>query len=229
LIKETVSYIWSDIKEVFRNIVEAIKTVVKEKFDAIKESIRDKMNSAKETIKSIWDEVMAFFGGIDLFEIGQNIIQGLINGIGNMTSSLVNKVMEVAGGVKDTIMEMLDIHSPSRWMRDMIGKNMMLGWEIGIDGEKSSVLGKAAEMVSWMIPDLPDLTSVLPSIEVTPNASSSTKSTNTVNNNTPINVDLNYSGSASQQDVKGMVKMVAEELDKLTKQTARKRGVIFAN
>ena len=63
---------------------------------------------------------------IDLFEIGKNIIQGLVNGIGSMIGA-VNKKLKKLGNIKEKIKGALGIHSPSRWMRDMIGKNIVLG------------------------------------------------------------------------------------------------------
>lgn len=227
LIKETIGYIWSDIKEVFWNIIDAIKTLVRNKFNDIKNGIKEKMDAAKETISNIWDEVMSFFGGIDLWQTGKDIIQGLIDGVGSMASSLVKKVTSVVGGVKDTITGLFNIHSPSRWMRDMIGKNMILGWEIGIDKEKSNVMNKADEMATWMSPTMPNLSSLLP--DVTSSAPSTTNNNTSVTNNSPVQVELNYSGSASLEEVRKMASVLSEEIDKMTKRKARQGGVIFAN
>ncbi|MER2057240.1 MAG: phage tail tape measure protein [Niallia sp.] len=227
LIKETIGYIWSDIKEVFWNIIDAIKTLVRNKFNDIKNGIKEKMDAAKETISNIWDEIMNFFEGIDLWQTGKDIIQGLIDGVGSMASSLVKKVTSVVGGVKDTITGLFNIHSPSRWMRDMIGKNMILGWEIGIDKEKSNVMNKADEMATWMSPTMPNLSSLLP--DVTSSVPSTTNNNTSVTNNSPVQVELNYSGSASLEEVRKMASVLSEEIDKMTKRKARQGGVIFAN
>src|SRR5699024_12834649 len=64
-----------------------------------------------------------------------------------------DKVGGISSGIKDKITGSLGIKSPSRWMRDMIGKNMMLGWAIGIDKEKSATLRKAEQMTDWMKPE----------------------------------------------------------------------------
>lgn len=91
---------------------------------------------------------------IDLWQTGKNIITGLINGIGSMASAVWSKVKEIAGGIKDTIMSALDIHSPSRWMRDMIGKNLGKGLVIGMDSMKASVQNAAENMADWAKPDI---------------------------------------------------------------------------
>lgn len=56
------------------------------------------MKEVKETISNIWNNVMDFFKNINLFDIGKNIIQGLINGIKNMASSVVDSVKGVVDG-----------------------------------------------------------------------------------------------------------------------------------
>lgn len=90
----------------------------------------------------------------DLKGIGRNAIKGMIDGLSSMEGSLMAKANSIANAVKSTISSAFDIHSPSRWMRDEIGKNMMLGWTAGIDSEKSTVLRKTKEMSNWMSPSL---------------------------------------------------------------------------
>lgn len=144
---------------------------------------------------------------INLFDIGKNIIDGLVNGLKSMAGSVKSVVGGIAGDIKDKITSALNIHSPSRWMRDMIGKNMMLGWQIGIDREKSPTLKKAEEMASWFKPSMPDLTPSYAGYGSYGNSSSSS-----VTNNTPISITLNYSGDASRNDVLSMVDAIEKEL-----------------
>ena len=146
-IKNLFSSVWNGIKSIASaganfiqsvlsvawNIIMSITTSV---WNSIKSSISNAINSAKDAVSNAINSIKNFFtsiGDVDLFEVGKNVIQGLIDGIGSMVKAVEDKISEVAGGIKDKITGALDIHSPSRWMRDMIGKNMMLGWEIGID------------------------------------------------------------------------------------------------
>ena len=146
-IKDLFSSVWDGIKNIASaganfiqsilsaawNIIMSITTSV---WNSIKSSISNAINSAKDAVSNAINSIKNSFtsiGDIDLFEVGKNVIQGLIDGIGSMVKAVEDKISEVAGGIKDKITGALDIHSPSRWMRDMIGKNMMLGWEIGID------------------------------------------------------------------------------------------------
>lgn len=93
----------------------------------------------------------------DLKVIGKNAAQGLLDGMGSMEGALVAKATSIAEAVKTAMALALDVRSPSRWMRDMIGKNMMLGWMIGMDSEKSATIAKAKEAADWMKPDVEKL------------------------------------------------------------------------
>jgi tape measure domain-containing protein len=148
--------IWNALKEAVIGAARNIWSGVTQHFSNMASSVQNLMHNVKSSIVNIWNEAVSFLKGIDLTQIGKNIIQGLINGIGSMASALWNKVKEITDGIKEKISDALSIHSPSRWMRDMIGKNMMLGWRIGIDKEKSATLKKAAEMSEWMKPSIPE-------------------------------------------------------------------------
>jgi len=91
----------------------------------------------------------------DLNQIGKNSMKGIIAGLESMEGALLSKARSIADSVKQVMAKALDIHSPSRWMRDMIGKNMIKGWVIGIDSGKDSLLKKAEQMAGWMKPDVP--------------------------------------------------------------------------
>lgn len=64
--------------------------------------------------------------------IGKDIISGLWNGISDKVGWLKDKVSGALSGVKDFIAGIFDVNSPSKWMQDFIGKNMMIGWGLGI-------------------------------------------------------------------------------------------------
>jgi phage-related protein len=112
--------------------------------------IDDVVSTAIDIGTAIWDTLSS----IDLFEIGRNIIDGLINGISSMAESVWSTVTNIAGGIMDTITGALGIHSPSRWMRDMIGKNMMLGWEIGIDRNAKNPQKAMKDALGMVVPNI---------------------------------------------------------------------------
>jgi phage-related protein len=148
-IKTTASSIWTAMKQSVSSIVTGMLNAIVNAWNTIK----DKTKAAFEAVVGFIQDPLE---AIDLFQIGVDIIQGLINGIDSMASAVWDKVKSIVDGVKNAITGALGIHSPSRWMRDMVGKNMMLGWQIGIDKQKSSTLKKAGQMAEWMKPDVSD-------------------------------------------------------------------------
>lgn len=68
-----------------------------------------------------------------VIEVGSNIIHGIWNGISNAKDWLFQQVQNIGGGIVDTIKGALGIHSPSRVMRDLVGKNIVLGLADGLN------------------------------------------------------------------------------------------------
>lgn len=81
----------------------------------------------------------------DVFAIGKNIVEGLWNGINDMTSWLGNKIKSFCANALDAIKAFFGIASPSRVMADVVGKNLALGigkgFEDNIDGVNDTITG----------------------------------------------------------------------------------------
>ncbi len=150
-IKNVVSTIWNGIKSFFTNIVSNIFSTVSSKFDNLKSAISNIMNSIKSVISNIWDNVMSFFQGINLFDIGKNIIEGLINGIKNMISKVSQVVSDIANTIKDKIKSALDIHSPSRVMMEM-GEYTGEGFVEGIKSTIGAISKQSQAMANAVNP-----------------------------------------------------------------------------
>ena len=70
------------------------------------------------------------FKGINLFDIGKNIVSGLVKGLNSSKTKVTNAVTSVALAANNAVTKTLDIHSPSRVMRwngQMIGEGLILG------------------------------------------------------------------------------------------------------
>lgn len=166
-IRDKLSEIWDSIKTTATNSPEQIKNTASQKFEEMKKSLADKMTAAKNKIVEIWNQVKDFFAGIDLSQIGKDIIQGLIDGIGSMASSLMEKAKGIAEGIKETLRDAFDINSPSRYMRDMIGKNIGEGLIIGLDSMRSSIARASERMANAATPNIPSANSSTSSISKT--------------------------------------------------------------
>lgn len=106
--------------------------------NGLADGIRENKDEMRDAAGNLLDAMIRVFVPDALVDVGENLIGGLLSGISGMARSVYDKVGEIASNVKDTLTGLFDIHSPSRWMRDMIGKNLMLGLKAGIDKNLNS-------------------------------------------------------------------------------------------
>ena len=71
-------------------------------------------------------------------QLGRNVVDGILGGITSMGSAVRNAASKVVNSIKDNIKSFFGIHSPSKVMRDEVGKNLILG--IGVAFEKDDNL-----------------------------------------------------------------------------------------
>lgn len=95
----------------------------------------DLFNKGKEAagklVKAVVDGAKSLPG--KMLEIGKNIVSGIWDGISGGAGWLMDKIGDFASGVVDGIKDFFGIHSPSRVMRDMIGKYLPPGIAIGFE------------------------------------------------------------------------------------------------
>ena len=121
-------------------------------FSNIVKAVSDFFGQIPGTISKIWDSVTTFLSGINLYDIGKNIIQGLIKGIASMAGSVVSAIGDVVGGAINWAKNLLGIHSPSRVFKE-IGKFTGEGLAIGINNEADNVAKASQNMIDAVIPE----------------------------------------------------------------------------
>ncbi|MDA2095459.1 hypothetical protein PDN23_22880 [Bacillus cereus] len=84
---------------------------------------------------------------VDLLGVGKDIISGLISGIVSMAGAVWDKVAEIGSGIKEGFIDFFDIHSPSRLMRDAVGKQIGAGLAIGMENS-IGVINRASQAMS---------------------------------------------------------------------------------
>lgn len=98
---------------------------------------RDEMISAG---KNLLSAIIEGIPGSGLVSAGYDLIMGLAQGIGNAASEAVTAARNVASSILDKVTGFFDINSPSRVMRDQVGKYLPEGIAVGIDkGGKSAL------------------------------------------------------------------------------------------
>jgi len=93
--------------------------------------------------------VNAFRQGIDrIVEVGKFIVEGIWEGVSQMGGWLADKVRNFARSIIDSITSALGISSPSAVMRDLVGKNLVLGLAEGISQNSQDAVIAAHRLVS---------------------------------------------------------------------------------
>lgn len=106
-----------------KNLISSIGQGISSMGNFISSSAKSLATKALESIKTV------FTGGMD---IGKNLIEGIWNGIKNMKTWILDNIGGFAGNILGGFKTAFGIHSPSRVMRDQVGKNISLGIVDGI-------------------------------------------------------------------------------------------------
>lgn len=203
-IKDTMINTWNSIKHNFWNIVSGIVQSAENAWTNLKNGVSNAVDRVWNTFDSLRK--------INLFEIGRNIIQGLIDGITEKANAVVQKVQSIAGSIKKTITNALDIHSPSRWMRDMVGKNIVQGIIVGLDKEQPELDKAMTELVPT-----PSVTPTVRSLTDRPVGVTQTK---TESQSTEVHLHLNVYGDLPDSVVKKLAAKLKTEFTKQMKRDA---------
>lgn len=99
--------------------------------NALSSGVGTVKSKATEILNAIVDTLTSLPG--KMVDIGKNAIQGVIDGIGSMVGSLYGSIKDALGGLVDKAKEALNINSPSKVFRDVVGKAIPEGVAVGID------------------------------------------------------------------------------------------------
>lgn len=130
IIKTLVRVLISRLPQIIQTGIKILVTLATGIINAIPELVA--------MLPEIIDTIKESFAQQDWGQIGKDIIDGLINGLKSMLSSLWNTVKDVANSVGDTFKSILGIHSPSKLFMQF-GIYTDKGYAIGIDKGKRQI------------------------------------------------------------------------------------------
>lgn len=136
IISGAVKTAWELIKLVVKTGLDIILGLVGAVMNLLKGDWEGAWNSIKQIGVNIWNNIESFFKGVNLKQIGKDIIQGLVNGIGSMKDAVVAIVKDLANLIPKWAKDVLGIFSPSRVLY-AIGKFVGIGLANGIDSTKA--------------------------------------------------------------------------------------------
>ena len=156
-----------EIREFFDNFIQGIKdklgihspsTIMRDQIGKnIMQGLKDGItnNPVVSTISSIANNIFTTFknglSSSSFWSIGSNIISGISRGISNGISSLRSTVTSVSSQVTNWFKSSLNIHSPSRLLRDEVGKFIPLGIAEGITKDASSIYASIEDIKNGIL------------------------------------------------------------------------------
>lgn len=185
---ETGTQFINSIVSWFQQLPTKVKTWFDNTIQKVIQWKNDMIKKAKDTGKEFgkWLEDSLKELPNKMKDIGKNIVDGVWKGIKNAKEWFMGNVKSFFGGIVDGAKAALGIHSPSREMRDEVGKWIPAGVEVGIKRE----MPKLNETVQDEFNNLSNINVPIPRI-----SNENTQSNNSNNaRNTVIEVPLNLDG-----------------------------------
>jgi phage-related protein len=140
IISGLVKVAWGVIKTVISTGLDVVLGLVETAMKLLEGDWEGAWESIKDIGEDIWHNIEDFFSGIDLVEIGKDIIRGLIDGIASMGGSVKKTVGKIVDAIPDAVKKILGIHSPSRVLMELGGytaEGLAVGIGKGINGIKN--------------------------------------------------------------------------------------------
>lgn len=146
------SSIWRSIASTASSIWNAIKSAMTgpltSAWHAITSTVSNIANAISSGLRGAWNAVKDV--GSWFLSIGSDIVNGIINGIGNAAGALFDSLKNLASDALDSAKSFLGIGSPSKLFRDEVGKWIAHGVAQGVDDHTHvavrSVRGMAASV-----------------------------------------------------------------------------------
>jgi len=110
-------------------------------FSAIKEAISNAINWIKNTATAVWDGIK---------EIGENIINGIVEGFKSAKSKLGKGLSKIVNFVVDKFEDGFDTHSPSK-VTERIGEFVAEGLAVGMDNGTKDVSKSADNLTNTIL------------------------------------------------------------------------------
>lgn len=115
--------------------IEQSKDSVDSIMQAVSDTITQKMDSIINDLKSKADEMPRVFDAVrgSMVSSGEYIMSGLASGMSSGAEQAYSKAEEIASNIRSKIKHALDINSPSRVMRDDVGRWIPAGIAVGME------------------------------------------------------------------------------------------------
>lgn len=159
----------------------------------------------QQLVTNNMDAIQSQVEAVDLFPTGQNVMEGLKNGILSKKAELINMAKSIANCISGSINTALDIHSPSRVTAES-GRFVVLGVVKGIQEQLPVV-----ERESWNLGETLAEQTDSGTKEYTPEGSSYSRTVSHITNQYDANFNLTIQGSTEDRSIERKVKKWIKE------------------
>ena len=195
--------LWENIKLIFS----VVKSILTGDFEGAWEGIKNVFSNVKEFFTGVWDKIKEVFSNVGEWfkNVGKNIVTGIWEGIKGAYNWLKEKITGWAGNVAGWFKNVFKIHSPSKLMRDEVGKYVGQGVGVGIVDSLPDVKKNINKFTSFVSDNMGNIKSDLSDFNVSDTLSSrrnaqSSQSSKVVTNNNGLTI--NYNGSLSRKQIR---------------------------
>lgn len=142
-------------KKFIDNVISYVKELPSKIADWLSSALRkvsswgsDMAKKGKQAASDLFDSIVDTIKNLPskLKDIGSDIVEGLWNGISNMSGWISSKIRGFGDGVLSGIKDFFGIHSPSKVMADEVGKWIPAGIAVGIEKNAKSALNSMKDL-----------------------------------------------------------------------------------
>lgn len=142
IISAIIDYMTNNLPQLIQMGIELTGAIVV----GIIKAIPDILKSFVDMFKQIGEKIAS----LDWKSIGKNMIDGIVNGIKNFASNIGESIKDAASDALNGVKNFLGINSPSKVMRDQVGKWIPSGIAEGIENNTTAVTGAMDSLVNDM-------------------------------------------------------------------------------
>lgn len=139
----------TSIENVIRNLPQNLMNLGRTAITNMGSAISGAKSTVTKAAKGIFDTVVNTIKGLPgkMLDIGKEVVKGIWDGITNMSGWLMSKVSGFVDSIVSSFTSNLEINSPSRVMRDLVGRNVVRGITEGIEAESGSLYSTVRNVV----------------------------------------------------------------------------------
>jgi phage-related protein len=138
------------IKGVIGGAWDAVRTITSNAWEGVKSAVANAIGNLLGEVRAIPGKITSALGNLGslLWSAGKDIVQGMINGVKSMGTTLVNAIVNlIPGPVRGVVKKALGIGSPSKVFKGF-GQNIMEGLVIGLQDRSNNLNQQMARIAN---------------------------------------------------------------------------------